>query len=588
MARLRDRIFGARSPETDAANAERVRAEARSLNARADVEMAEAKLRAAQADAVLAEAGAKAEAIRELSRVAGEAMSVGVPSDQYRVKGKGAGGLGLGVGADGSMRGRDVSPRSGDYDAARRTRTDVRFNAQGGAADYHLDPQTLETLANRTSSAQRNDIVARAMVKRLTAMIVQDGWSWEITSTNAAYREKAEKLVRQYMEVETIDLAGLCSMNEILGQCVGAMCYRGRVLVNLLDDGRVQLIENERLRNKNFGPNTRDMINGVELNGGRIAAYHVAEWDEYLSHAKFTTVRLDAAGAVLLRNPLDASEGQISGEPALAAIMPACDDLREFMRSTDIAARIATMFGGILESPQPAQMQQQLEKANSNPPTSDYAGKPGEIEMARGRILTAPMGTKFSQIVPQHPSINHSAYINTRLMLMGADIGLPVVLSQLDFTQVNFHSARSAVSVAWLGLAMWQGALTNRLIRRLVNQRLAWHIRRGDLPYVDDWDSYELYAPTAPVLDFTQEIDSALNAVRGGLMTYRSAIQRLNTGEWSSVFAQREIEMKDLRARGIMPADLPGASRPDGGGTGNNANTTTDTGGADAASKGNP
>jgi capsid protein len=569
MAGALRRFFG-RGPATaqaDAAHAqaqaeaqaERVRAEARSLNARADVELAEAKLRSAQADATLAEAGAKAEAIRELARVAGQTMAAGVPSDHFPGSAfRGGGGGGRGPGSIVA----DRTPRSGDYDASRRTRADTRWNTQGGAPDAHLDPQTAETLALRASSAQRNDMVVRAMVKRLTSLLIQDGWAWEIKTKDQTYRTTAEKLVRDYMETLTVDLAGLCPMNQVLGQCVGALCYRGRVLVNIQDDGRVQLIENERLRNPDFGPNTRSMINGVELRNGEIVAYHVADWSQYLDHAQYRTQRLPAAGCVLLRNPLDASEGQISGEPAVQAILPAAADLREFIRSTDIAARIATMFGGILETPTPAQMQQKLETANSSQPSPTYPGQPAEIEMKQGRILTAPIGTKFTQTTPQHPSMNHAAYIATRLMLMAADLGLPICLSHLDFTQVNFHSARSAVSVAWLGFLSWQGSLTP-LIRRLINQRLAWHIRRGDLPMVEDWDSYELYPPAAPILDFTQEVASVLEAVRGGVMTYRAAIQRLGTGEWEGVFEQLGIERERMDQLGITPPDLPGASRPD-------------------------
>ena len=515
-----------------------------------------ARVQTAQADAARARSQAQAEAARASSEAARASAEL-ARSKAEAVKAKTA--------IDVSRGQRKILAGAlGDYRSARRLRTDPSRKTSINRADKQLDKYTADEMRLRCQAARRNDPTARALIKRLGDLVVQDGFGVEVQSKNTAYNAAAEAyLQRHERDPELCDVRAMHSLTELYRTAVSAACTDGGFLAVPLAGGRLQMIEVERLSNPSGTLNTDTMINGVELDvgGGRPTKFHVMTWKNYGWDQGGEREIIDAADAMLLNNPVDRAVGQTVGEPALQAAIPKIEALNDYIDSTQIAARVATYFSAIAYTDNPAQLQAGLEDATSDQPDRDLVNGPREIEIQRAMIQFLPNNARVEQLKPEHPSVNHDAFIRMQLMIIGADLGLPLCLSHLDAASTNFHGFKSAVSIASLGYLCWQQWIM-RLDLRIKRLALAQGIRSGELPMTDDWDKLELYAPPMPVVDLETEISAVKDAVSANLMTARMASQRLGFGRWDQIRTQRGEETALDRKLGIVPADLPGAARP--------------------------
>lgn len=461
------------------------------------------------------------------------------------------------------------------YESSRRTRLRRGQPSGGGSADRHLTESVRAALRRDAQDLRCDESAARIVVNRARELIVGDGPT--VTSGHKA----TDDLWRAYFDAEDPGLTGHIDIRhqrsgpEIFAGLVDAWCTDGDQAVILTDRGSLQCVESERVVTpivKTGGavagilPNGNRIVDGVEMDAaGAPVAYHIADWDAYGNLDRTRTRRIDAAFCALCVSPLGLRTGLTRGEPALQAVAARIERLGSFETSTAVAAEVATLFAAIVESSDPAGMQAQLEEATEDQPeVSDVARR--LVEIQPGAIQYIEKGGTVKQIDPKHPSTNFRDYVVWQLMMIGAELGIPVVASMYDSTGLSWSNIKAILSLSMRSIDPAQARLA-----RLLRWVRAWKIQQwrdeGLLTFTSDDEvtaamRCTVQFPRAPVVDFKSEVEGYVEAIRARLMTRKQACEMLGTGDFDENAARLGQEQAMLDELGIPEVNAPGAVAP--------------------------
>jgi capsid protein len=479
----------------------------------------------------------------------------------------------------------------GDFTAAKRTRTRSGSRPRGGSADSHRDSRTLDVLRRDCQSLLRNNKLARSMVKRTCDFVVGSCVRLQAKSDDPAFNAAVEKWLRAWWEEGGIGVTPGIEHNahrradgRTAGRTGTQLCrlavrsaFRdGGVLALLTSAGQVQLVEYERLKTPARQTQNPAMVNGVEYGqdgNGPVVAYHVAKWNRtggmLGAYTEQNTQPVPAAYVLNLANPADDEVGVTIPEPGLAALVEDFELVRNYVKDTQLAARIATLFGLITKTQYPQDGGLMVPGTTATKTLGDGStAEQREIEMQPGFVAHLKPGESIEQIDPKQPTTVFGDFVMTNLVLMGAEAGLPLVLWLMDLTKVNFASARCAVLLAYGTFAVWRRWLAERFIIPLVRWRVAMAIRRGEIEGVPagavpmGWDRFEVLFSPMPVLDPLMQYQAEAYAVEKGLRTFRDVVTQLTGGDFDEHLEQLAAERNRREELGILPVGTPGASDP--------------------------
>lgn len=462
------------------------------------------------------------------------------------------------------------------YASGRRTRLNSRPVPQGGSADAHLDWNTRRKQRAACQQLVRVSPVARAIVQRLSDMVIGDGFTCQALTQDTEWNAKAEHLWSEWA-VNGADVRGMRSLWQIVHSVMLAMLTDGDLLVvkvaprGMDDQPCIQLIESELIGSFQMarggsapkGKSSNEVFDGVECDTyGRPVRYHVTTFGPN-GNAIAKADPIKAEDALYLVNPRGQLVNNTRGEPGLQATLDAIERLDEYLESVAISARIATLLSLIIKTANPAAVQSALQDqaenvTGVNPNSTD----PREAYLTPGAFFALKPGESVEQVKPEQPGTNHVEFVMLQIQLIAAELGLPVILAQLDFSRVNFHSAKSALNVARRGFEVWQRFLADRLLVPLYRWRIELAIERKELPANDDWDRVEMVAPPMPIIDFEKEARGYDFAVQANLMTRKYAIGQFTGQDRDAVNAERAFEKKEDRRLGIEPPSVPGSVTP--------------------------
>lgn len=461
------------------------------------------------------------------------------------------------------------------YDNATRTRLRPGPRAAGGSAQSHLSRgNALGMLRRDCQDLERNSTAARMLVRRVQQMLIADGAIITSTSPNAGWNTLFDDRFRAWADASMPELLGhpdirrRHSLWELLACAIGAFGTSGDELWILTRSGQVQAIEGERLVTPGFAASIAldgggSIVEGVELDAyGAAVAYHVGEWDlNGVLRAEPSRVRrVRGEFARLLISPLGPRTGMVRGEPFLQAVVERIERLDNYEEKTAVAAEIATLFGGIVKTESPAQLQADMEASVAD--QTAPAGTPREISLEPGALQFIENAGEITQIKPEFPTTNYRDYVLHQLMMMGAELGLPLVSLCFEATQLSWSNIKALYALSQRCLEPAQASI-ERTIRWVRAFKARQWMAEGLIPSIDDFERCEIAMPLAPVVDFRSEVEGYRVAIEQNLMTQDDATQRLGTGRAADIRARRQAEREDERARGIVPPTTPGAVSAD-------------------------
>lgn len=473
----------------------------------------------------------------------------------------------------------------GDFEAARPNRTKPNRIARrrGGSADSHRDKQTRHELRKQCASLLRNDKLARSLVRRLKQFVVGAEIGIQVRSEDKGFNKAAERF-----------LAGWAASCEHAGQPLPGGGRGGRGLVDLCacalhgaqqdgdsavictSEGYLQFVEAERITNPPGKFTDPLFSDGVEFDAsGRVVAFHIAEWGYGGTQAKPQTRAVPASSVLHLPSPSDDQANMTRPEPGLCAVIDDLERLRKYTSSVAIAATMATYFGLVIKSTYPGDVAGNLPGASTqtkaNADGEDYDQK--QVELGPAFVLPLEPHEEVQQVDPKQPTQTYGDYLVTNLAMIGAEGGVPLVLWLLDFRQVNFHSARSAVLLMGIIASVWRRWLRARLLGPACRWRLARAIEAGEIvdgqgrvygvgEVPDGWDRLEFIFPPMPVVDPKDQYAAEQIAMQAGFKTLGDIIRQLNGRDPEEHEDELAEEKGRLRRKGILPTGMPGQIDP--------------------------
>lgn len=456
---------------------------------------------------------------------------------------------------------------SAGYPDAYRGRGRDGLVPRGGSAMSHLRPQDLRNLRRASQALDRSNPIARALSARSADLIVGTGFTLQVDSGEKEWDEAVEQWwwnTAEKIGPGGLDVSGQRTFSGLVHEAVRGGCIvDGDIACLKLAGGRIQFVEAERIMNPLNGLDTDRMLGGVEVDPatGRVEAYHIAEWTPIgQAFADVNTRRVPAADVVLLRNPMRLRTGQTRGEPAMSACIGRMERLDNVAESVALGFYIASSQALFITKEDPGSDQG---FAATDTETNTVDGGTDYIEDVQpGTINRLAPGEKIESPAPAQPNQSYDLLRMSEITDIAADCGLPVVLLLLDFRQVNYSSARSAVVTAWKGLARWQRHVIDTLCSPIYRWRLALAIRRGEILRKDgtpfppgyvpaNWDNHDFIAPPPPVLDVLVEMQAAELADRAKLKT-KQQIYAESGNIYRDMVDRFELEDKDFKGRGLV------------------------------------
>jgi len=455
------------------------------------------------------------------------------------------------------------------YASARQTRFTQRISAQAGSAQQHLDWGHHNFIRTSCQAAARDNSVARAFLKRQADLDVGDGPLFTSTTDDPEWNAKADAWFVDWWEGRRldapVDIRGCDSGPEILRKIDRAWGTDGDILVIFTTDGSLQLVESERVGgygwNVPSGVAQASYRAGVQMDEfGRPVAFWVADWNSTGTAAEPKLREMPAASCELIKNPTDDIVGLVRGEPGLQASLDQMERLDAVIEKTALAVEIATLFGLVIKTERPADTQAAFEATTEQSQTD--TSKPGTVNLEPGAAMYLRTGESAEPIKPEHPSASFRDFVTAQLMIIAADLGVPLPASHFDASGMSWSNIKALMAIAMRGVEARQARL-ERFVRRVREWRLRKAIEDRELPAPRtdaDLRRVTIQFPPAPVLDFESEVSGMRAAVEGGLATRDQACQRLGTGRSLDIDQALANEQSRARELGIVIATTPGAS----------------------------
>ncbi len=164
----------------------------------------------------------------------------------------------------------------------------------------------------------------------------------------------------------------------------------------------------------------------------------------------------------------------------------------------------------------------------------------------------------IEQTKPEQPGGSHDAYIWSQIQIIGADVGLPIVLTMLDATKGNMAAARAAIAMAGPNFRRWQDWLLTHFLAPVRRWWTARAIRAGVIPFHPEWELHKWTQNPPVILDPLVEIQAESLAIDKALRTRAEALERLDGTDLEEFYLERSAEIKREQELGIITMTTPG------------------------------
>lgn len=380
-----------------------------------------------------------------------------------------------------------------DYRASKDTRFQSRLTGvdpMGSGADYHYRNEAdFLKLRERIRDYQRNDGVVGQGLRRVTANVVQDGFTLDVKTGSAELdRVLSDRWYAWAEDPLACDSEGVNTFAQMERLSFQTALVDGDVFALLLSNGAIQWIEAHRVRTPGAGAKsatTKNVVNGILLDEMR---RRVECW---ITRENANPLRPVGRVADMRRVPFRDEEGnplvlqvyessrfsQTRGVSALAPVSETVgihDDLQ-------FAALVKQQIGALI-----AILRQQPE-ADGLPgdigtlTTEQRDGYIRQIEgISAGMDVLARPGEKiemFSSNVPGAEFFKHATLI---LTFIAVNLDLPLAVLLLDPSNTNFSGWRGAIDQARMRFRQMQRERVGQLHKPVYEWKVRNWLRMDD------------------------------------------------------------------------------------------------------------
>lgn len=410
---------------------------------------------------------------------------------------------------------------------------------------------------------QRNFSIAAWMIRKHLDYV--STFSFQCRSGNTDIDDQVESLIRWWSKKQNCDVAGRHSLARMIRLAEGSRTVAGDILVNQLDDGRLQAIESDRVQSAtdlpaSAGIDPERIVSGVILNeDGRATGYIVTKRND---RGQQTFDRVLSAEYCHLHGYFQRFD-QVRGVSPLA---PAINSLRDVYENFDYAlakAKVSQLFALAFFRDSTGGLGEASEDEN------DATGNGYKIDFGKGPVqLDLDPGDRAEFLESRQPSSEFQAF--TQAMIGVSLKSLDIPYSYYDESYTNYSGARQAM------LQYEQSAAIKRAENRdLLNALTAWRIglfvRDGDLVLPRGMNigdiNWEWISQGLPWIDPLKEVNANVIAMNAGLASPQQ-ICKSQGNDYYEIIDQIAEARAYAETKGVVlsstPVDIPQEPANDG------------------------
>lgn len=460
--------------------------------------------------------------------------------------------------------------------ASKKRRQTKEWDVSGGDADTDT-LNDLPTLRERSRDLIRNNPIAGGAIHTNVTNIVGTGLRLQSRidrdvlniSDDAAdqWENKAEREWRLWAESPECDMARTLNFAAIQELCLRQTFENGDIFVlmprkkrkNMPYNLRLQLIEADRVCNKNNARDTKELAGGIKKNGdGAPEEYHILkqhpgnfyvtgtkEWKKVPAYGKNTGLKNVIHLFRMLR------PGQSRGVPYLAPVTEPLKMLDRYTEAEVTAAVISGMFTVFVKS-------ESGEDGLGDMETSGDRSSEDEVKLAPGAIVDLGLDEDIETANPGRPNSAFDPFILSVLRQIGVGLELPLEVMIKHYTS-SYTAARAAILDAWryfLARRKWladnfcQVVYEVWMYEAVVNGRLSAPGFFTDPILRKAYLGSEWVGPAPSQVDPAKEVNAAEKRLKLGLSTRARETAELTGQDYEKVHKQTIKEAK-------MRAEIP-------------------------------
>lgn len=337
---------------------------------------------------------------------------------------------------------------------------------------------------------------------------------------------------------------------------------------------RLRLVDPDRLCNPNGRPDSERLRGGIQSNAAGVPwTFHIRErhQSDFGGPGAFRWQAFDRWtpwGRPQVFHVFEPERaGQSRGVSRFASVLKTFRALGRYADATIESATINALIIAFMKSNSgPAEASESFEVKDIEKIEAwrqkHYEDNP--VSLANGaRIPVLPYGDEISMQTAAKDVGAFDTVFRSLLRLIAAALGTTYEELTMDFSQVNYSSARAAMIHAWADVAAIFGLVEDQLVRPFC---VAWAEEAFDSGYVqipdgapDFYDAVDAYCqihcigPGRGYIDPTKEIDAAAARVEAGQSTLEDECDAQGR-DWEEVQDQRARELARAAELGLPEA----------------------------------
>lgn len=333
--------------------------------------------------------------------------------------------------------------RQWDYDAAETSRNRKTKSTSLKSEDRHLPPEKRRALVANVRENARNFVVAAWAIRKHLDWVTS--FRFQARTKDRGFNTELQKFVERWSQAKHFDAAGRHGLRRYLRIAEGRRTLDGDFFTMKLNDGAVQGIEGDRIRNAMRGDTADDLsqfYHGVRTNrAGRAMAYALARrTDMGFQHERIVPARY--LMPIGYYDRIDQTRG-------ISLFAPALNGLQDVYEGFDYAlakAKLAQLIGLVIYSD--AKYESMPTTDTTDTADTDGDGETSderyEVQLGGGPFKLELDGADRAEFIDSKtPSAEFKDY--STLMLMVALKALDIPYSFFDESFTNFYGSKGGI-----------------------------------------------------------------------------------------------------------------------------------------------
>ncbi len=331
---------------------------------------------------------------------------------------------------------------------------------------------------------------------------------------------------------------------------------------------KVQLVEADRVCNKDNAPDTDRLAAGIETDryGAPVSYHFLSQHPRGLFYRKSKDWTVVPAFGSLTgrRNVVHLFEkrrpGQRRGMPYLAPVIETLRQLSEYSNNELRASVVSSLLTVFVKAPTGAGLA--LDATGAAPTTTPQSGD--GIKLGSGAIVDLAPGEEVELVNPTRPNVAFDPFVLAVLRQIGAALEIPHEIIIKHFT-ASYSASKAAFNEAWRFFRLRRAWLASGFCQPIYEAWLEEAIAQGRIVapgFFDDpmvrlaYCGAEWIGDAPGSIDPEKDVNAAEKRLNLLLSTHADEQMELRGGDWEETIARREREDELIARAGLKPAQV--------------------------------